>query len=146
MIRANRVINQSSRLLTYRLSSYPALASSSSPSSTAAASTSSRTNINTTTSIQSLIQPRFFSQCSVCRSDEDKAKKDSSTTGLPSNKAHPTITDGQQSPNVDENGEPKEDVPQDVKQHNKEMEERHDRAYNRIADGGKTTTGWGKDK
>ncbi|KAL4896956.1 hypothetical protein BDV59DRAFT_169429 [Aspergillus ambiguus] len=61
-----------------------------------------------------------------------------------SNKAHPTITDGRQSPNVDDEGNTREDVPQDVKQHNQEMEERYDRPYNQIADEGKVHKGFWK--
>ncbi|KAI9044417.1 uncharacterized protein KD926_001018 [Aspergillus affinis] len=61
---------------------------------------------------------------------------------MPSNKAHPTITDGQQSPNIDSKGNLRDDVPQDVKQHNKEMSQRHDRAYNQIADEGEYRKGF----
>ncbi|KAN0083321.1 hypothetical protein V8E54_002409 [Elaphomyces granulatus] len=55
---------------------------------------------------------------------------------IPSNKAHPTLNDGKQTPNVDESGEPlpDADVPEDVKRHNREMDQRYDRAYNQIAD------------
>ena len=59
----------------------------------------------------------------------------------PSNQANPTITDGRQSPNIDSKGNPRDDVPSDVKQHNKEMESRHDRPYNQIADEGKYQKG-----
>jgi hypothetical protein len=54
---------------------------------------------------------------------------------IPSNKAHPTLNDGRQTPNVDESGEPlpDADVPEDVKRHNREMDQRYDRAYNQIA-------------
>ncbi|OXV10201.1 hypothetical protein Egran_02039 [Elaphomyces granulatus] len=60
----------------------------------------------------------------------------SNTPIIPSNKAHPTLNDGKQTPNVDESGEPlpDADVPEDVKRHNREMDQRYDRAYNRIAD------------
>lgn len=61
----------------------------------------------------------------------------------PSNKARPTLNDGTESPNVDAKGNPKE-VPDDVKQHNKEFEERYDRAYNQIGDGGKVSKGFWK--
>ncbi|KAF9889976.1 hypothetical protein FE257_006850 [Aspergillus nanangensis] len=43
-----------------------------------------------------------------------------------SNKAHPTMTDGRESANIDKQGNPREDVPQDVKQHNKEVSQRLD--------------------
>ncbi|EAU35021.1 predicted protein [Aspergillus terreus NIH2624] len=59
-----------------------------------------------------------------------------------SNKAHPTITDGRQSPNVDDAGNTRDNVPEDVKRHNKEMEERYDRPYNQIADEGKVHKGF----
>ncbi|KAL5357816.1 hypothetical protein BJX96DRAFT_172878 [Aspergillus floccosus] len=61
-----------------------------------------------------------------------------------SNKAHPTITDGRQSPNVDDAGNTRDDVPEDVKRHNKEMDERYDRPYNQIADEGKVQKGFWK--
>jgi len=66
---------------------------------------------------------------------------------IPSNKARPTLSDGRQSPNVDESGELFPDVPEDVKQHNREMEQRYDRAYNQIADKGTVEKGvWKKDR
>ncbi|KAL1999123.1 hypothetical protein VTN02DRAFT_5004 [Thermoascus thermophilus] len=61
---------------------------------------------------------------------------------IPSNKAHPTLTDGRQSPNVDEHGNLRPDVPEDVKRHNRELESRYDRAYNQIAEDGKVQKGW----
>jgi hypothetical protein len=54
------------------------------------------------------------------------------------------LNDGKQSPNVDAHGEPKEDVPDDVKRHNQEMEQRYDRAYNQIGDEGKVQKGFWK--
>ncbi|KAL4873443.1 hypothetical protein BDV12DRAFT_159990 [Aspergillus spectabilis] len=63
----------------------------------------------------------------------------------PSNKAKPTITDGKQSDNVDDDGNTKADVPEDVKRHNEEIDQRHDKPYNRIKDDGKVGKGfWGK--
>ncbi|KAI9929129.1 hypothetical protein ASPWEDRAFT_169033 [Aspergillus wentii DTO 134E9] len=59
----------------------------------------------------------------------------------PSNNARPTLSDARQSPNVDENGNPRPDVPEDVKQHNAEVENRYDRSYNQIADEGKIQRG-----
>lgn len=60
----------------------------------------------------------------------------------PSNKAHPTVSTGQQSPNVDAEGRVSEDVPDDVKQHNAEIENRHDRSFNQLTDEGKVQKGF----
>ncbi|KAJ5944180.1 hypothetical protein N7516_004348 [Penicillium verrucosum] len=49
---------------------------------------------------------------------------------IPSNKAKPTINEGEHSPLVDREGNPKEDIPDDVKKHNQEMEERYAKPYN----------------
>ncbi|KAJ5130427.1 uncharacterized protein N7515_006466 [Penicillium bovifimosum] len=57
----------------------------------------------------------------------EKGSKGSKGAPIPSNKAKPTLSEGAQSP---------KDYPQDVKQHNKEMEERYDRPYNGITDEG----------
>ncbi|KAJ5773919.1 hypothetical protein N7457_008815 [Penicillium paradoxum] len=56
---------------------------------------------------------------------------------IPSNKARPTLRAGTQSPLADNEGHLREDLPEDVKKHNKEMEERYDRPYNRTSDEGK---------
>jgi len=40
--------------------------------------------------------------------------------------AHPTLSNGKQSPMADNNGNVR-DIPEDVKQHNEELEQRHDR-------------------
>lgn len=61
---------------------------------------------------------------------------------IPSNKAHPTLNDGNQSPLADEEGTLREDLPEDVKKHNQEMEERHDRSYNQLGNEGKVQPGW----
>lgn len=55
---------------------------------------------------------------------------------IPSNKARPTLRDGKQSPIADDEGNLRDDLPSDVKQHNEEMEERYDRPYNHMADEG----------
>ncbi|KOS48904.1 hypothetical protein ACN38_g53 [Penicillium nordicum] len=49
---------------------------------------------------------------------------------IPSNKAKPTINEGEHSPLVDREGNPKKDIPDDVKKHNQEMEERYAKPYN----------------
>ncbi|KAJ5978907.1 hypothetical protein N7501_002249 [Penicillium viridicatum] len=62
-------------------------------------------------------------------------KPDSSNRPIPSNKAKPTINEGEQSPLKDPEGKPKKDIPEDVKKHNQEMEERYDKPYNTAGDG-----------
>jgi hypothetical protein len=64
------------------------------------------------------------------------SEKGSSNAPIPSNNAKPTLREGTQSPLADHEGNLKEDLPQDVKKHNKEMEERYDRPYNSISDKG----------
>ncbi|RMJ24167.1 Conserved serine-rich protein [Aspergillus sp. HF37] len=64
------------------------------------------------------------------------------TTQTPSNQAHPTLTDGRPSPYVDENGNLRPNVPEDVKEHNKSMEDRYDRPYNQIGDEGTVQAGY----
>lgn len=60
----------------------------------------------------------------------------------PSNKAHPTVSSGKQSPNVDDKGRQREDVPEDVKQHNEDIENRQDRSFNQLTDDGKVQKGF----
>lgn len=54
------------------------------------------------------------------------------------------MTTGQQSPNVDLEGHRREDIPEEVKRHNEEMEKRHDRSFNQITDEGKIQRGFPK--
>lgn len=63
---------------------------------------------------------------------------------IPSNKAHPTLSDGKQSPVADHEGNLKEDLPEDVKQHNEDVENRYDKPYNHIGDDGDTEPVWKK--
>ncbi|KAJ9258584.1 serine-rich protein [Paecilomyces variotii] len=79
-------------------------------------------------------------------SREPGTSTSSTAPPIPSNKAHPTLNDGKQSPNVDERGELKPDVPDDVKKHNQEMDQRYDKSYNRIGDGGKVEKGFWKEE
>lgn len=65
---------------------------------------------------------------------------------IPSNKARPTLRDGRSSPIADFEGNLKEDLPQDVKEHNRELENRYDRPYNHIADDGDVERNEWKDK
>lgn len=61
---------------------------------------------------------------------------------IPSNKAQPTLRDGNQSPIADHEGHLRDDLPEDVKKHNEEVEQRYDRPYNHIADEGDVETSW----
>ncbi|GAD99152.1 conserved serine-rich protein [Paecilomyces variotii No. 5] len=79
-------------------------------------------------------------------SREPGTSASSSAAAIPSNKAHPTLNDGKQSPNVDERGEEKPDVPEDVKRHNREVDQRYDKSYNRIGEGGKVEKGFWKEE
>lgn len=53
---------------------------------------------------------------------------------MPSNKAHPTLQDGKDSPVADFEGNLREDLPKDVTEHNEEVEHRNDRPYNNVTD------------
>ncbi|KAL4810448.1 hypothetical protein BDV18DRAFT_131025 [Aspergillus unguis] len=84
-----------------------------------------------------------YKQSQGASADTGEIEEDIDTR--PSNKAKPTITDGRQSTNVDKDGNTKPDVPEDVKQHNSDVEQRFDKPYNRIKDEGKVGKGfWGK--
>ncbi|KAJ9480563.1 hypothetical protein VN97_g12993 [Penicillium thymicola] len=61
---------------------------------------------------------------------------------IPSNEAHPTLRDGKQSPIADFEGNLSEDLPKDAKEHNKDVEHRHDRPYNHMADEGGVKKAW----
>ncbi|KAL4979273.1 hypothetical protein BDW66DRAFT_128071 [Aspergillus desertorum] len=70
--------------------------------------------------------------------EEDIPKKQS-------NKAKPVINDSRQPSNVNEEGNTKSNAPEDVKKHNSEIDQRYDKPYNRVNDGGKVGKGfWGK--
>ncbi|EAW21519.1 uncharacterized protein NFIA_066860 [Aspergillus fischeri NRRL 181] len=80
------------------------------------------------------------------RRNNDGAEVYPHATNRPSNNARPTISKGQ-SPNVDEDGNPRPDVPEEVRRHNDEIENRHDRAYNKLEDDGKVEkVSWKTDK
>lgn len=59
-----------------------------------------------------------------------------SSTPIPSNKARPTLNAGKLSPNIDSRGNARDDLPENVKKHNAEVEHRYGRAYNKIGDNG----------
>ncbi|KAL3710742.1 hypothetical protein TMatcc_004538 [Talaromyces marneffei ATCC 18224] len=75
---------------------------------------------------------------------EEQPHEDSYHKKQPSNKARPTLSTGRESPNVDEEGNVRGDVPEDVKRHNAELDQRYDRAYNQIRDEGKVSKGFWK--
>ncbi|KAL4969745.1 uncharacterized protein BDV14DRAFT_87039 [Aspergillus stella-maris] len=89
-------------------------------------------------------QPAYKQSGSKSGSADDGEIEETIST-RPSNNAKPTITDGRQSTNVDADGNTKPDVPEDVKQHNADIDQRFDKPYNRIKDEGKVGKGfWGK--
>jgi hypothetical protein len=98
---------------------------------------SSITRPTTQIQTQSQIQNRSYSQ------NQDKtppSSKDQASPSpnhpIPSNKAQPTLRDGNQSPIADDEGNLKDDLPEDVKRHNEEMEDRYDKPYNHMGDKG----------
>ncbi|PYH41394.1 uncharacterized protein BP01DRAFT_349408 [Aspergillus saccharolyticus JOP 1030-1] len=58
--------------------------------------------------------------------------KSHTSTTTPSNKARPTITDGENSPNAEVDGTVGDNASDEVKQHNKEFDQRYDHSYNRM--------------
>ena len=93
---------------------------------------------------------RLYAQDSKSTGEDRSAQRDSGGKEgspkhpIPSNKAHPTLHDGRQSPLADFEGNLKEDLPEDVRRHNKEVEERYDRPYNHMGDAGGVEKGWKK--
>ncbi|KAJ6138369.1 hypothetical protein N7471_004855 [Penicillium samsonianum] len=73
---------------------------------------------------------------------QDSTHQDSPIRPIPSNKAKPTLNEGEQSPLTDREGNPKKDLPEDVKKHNQEMEERYDKPYNSTGDDGTIKPGF----
>lgn len=63
---------------------------------------------------------------------------------IPSNKAKPTLRDGNQSPMADQEGHLRDDLPEEVKRHNADVEKRYDRPYNHISDEGRVEQPWKK--
>ncbi|KAJ5167935.1 uncharacterized protein N7482_003529 [Penicillium canariense] len=61
---------------------------------------------------------------------------------IPSNKAQPTLSDGRQSPVADFEGNLKDNLPEDVKKHNEDLENRYDRPYNHVGDEGNVENTW----
>jgi hypothetical protein len=79
-------------------------------------------------------------------SPDSKPVQDNPNRPIPSNKAKPTLHDGRQSPMADMEGHLRDDLPEDVKQHNADVEHRHDRPYNHMSDQGKVEHPWKKEK
>jgi len=73
---------------------------------------------------------------SKSKAEDRSAQRDSGGTEgspeqpIPSNKAHSTLQDGKHSPIADFEGNLREDLPKDVKEHNEEVERRNDRPHN----------------
>jgi len=80
------------------------------------------------------------------KAQKDKGSENDQSTNypIPSNNAEPTLRDGRQSPIADHEGHLRKDLPEDVKEHNKEMDNRYDKPYNHIADEGNVEGGWEK--
>lgn len=75
---------------------------------------------------------------------QQNGSADSVNYPIPSNKAHPTVRAGKQSPIADMEGRVREDLPEDVKRHNAELAQRYDRPYNHIADEGSVQKAWNR--
>lgn len=87
----------------------------------------------------------YASGKSKTQQNTTQSKHDVSTNyPIPSNNAKPTLRDGRQSPIADHEGHLRDDLPEDVKKHNKEMDERYDKPYNHISDAGNVEKGWKK--
>ncbi|GKZ28790.1 hypothetical protein AbraIFM66950_000587 [Aspergillus brasiliensis] len=65
-------------------------------------------------------------------SSSAKGGSSSSSSKQPSNKAHPTLADGDESPYVDKDGNTTADAPEDVRRHNEELKNRADRPTERV--------------
>ena len=94
---------------------------------------------------------RYYAQDSSETKDDDATPQRSRTVEhqsanypIPSNKAQPALRDGRQSPMADVEGKLRDDLPEDVKRHNTELEQRYDRPYNHIADEGNVKAVWEK--
>jgi hypothetical protein len=79
-------------------------------------------------------------------SSQTTHQQDSPNHPIPSNNAKPTLRDGNLSPLADQDGNLRDDLPDDVKKHNEEMEERYDKPYNHTGDQGQTEPSFENDK
>lgn len=61
---------------------------------------------------------------------------------IPSNKSHPTLHDGKDSPIADFEGNLREDLSTDVKEHNEEVEKRKNRPYSHTIDEKSVKKSW----
>ncbi|KAJ5643712.1 uncharacterized protein N7484_006219 [Penicillium longicatenatum] len=80
--------------------------------------------------------PNQFDKANEHDLEEDCDRGNTPNHPIPSNKAHPTLRDGRQSNLADMEGKKHEELPEDVRKHNEEMENRYDKPYNHIADEG----------
>ncbi|CAL5872546.1 uncharacterized protein PFLUO_LOCUS6810 [Penicillium psychrofluorescens] len=89
---------------------------------------------------------RTYAQDSSGANKQAQGNAPDSNHPIPSNNAKPTLRDGNQSPMADQEGHLRDDLPEDVKRHNEDVEKRYDRPYNHISDEGKIEQPWKKEK
>ncbi|OOF96561.1 hypothetical protein ASPCADRAFT_405070 [Aspergillus carbonarius ITEM 5010] len=70
--------------------------------------------------------PPDTSSSSTSKSDSSTPRANNEGQQVPSNKAHATLADGDNSPYVDRDGNTTADAPQDVRRHNEELSKRFD--------------------
>lgn len=80
--------------------------------------------------------PNQYDKANGHNLEEDCGRGDTPNHPIPSNGAHPTLRDGRQSNLADMEGKKQKDLPEDVRKHNEEMENRYDRSYSHMADEG----------
>jgi hypothetical protein len=80
--------------------------------------------------------PHKFSSANEHDLEENCDRGNTPNHPIPSNNAHPTLRDGRQSNLADISGVKHEDLPEDVRKHNEDIEHRYDRCYNHIGDEG----------
>ncbi|KAJ5601537.1 hypothetical protein N7510_011071 [Penicillium lagena] len=88
---------------------------------------------------------RTYAQSSSDPNKQGQGSSPDSNHPIPSNKAKPTLRDGNQSPMADMEGHLRDDLPEDVKRHNEDVAKRYDRPYNHISDKGKIEQPWKKE-
>ncbi|KAJ5808264.1 hypothetical protein N7474_009533 [Penicillium riverlandense] len=97
-------------------------------------------------SIRNATVRRTYAKSSSDNTPQGQGSSPDSNHPIPSNKAKPTLRDGNQSPMADQEGHLRDDLPEDVKQHNEDVSKRYDRPYNHISDEGKIEQPWKKEK
>ncbi|KAJ5090274.1 hypothetical protein N7532_008958 [Penicillium argentinense] len=78
-----------------------------------------------------------FAQANAHESQEECDRNNTPNHPIPSNDSQPTLRDGRQSNLSDMEGVRHDNLPEDVRKHNEDMEHRYDRPYNHIAGEGK---------